>query len=270
MRNLRRLSLLAITVLLTSCVGAGVQQLNNTDVNGSSFTQNLARGYRDYANFLANQMVNWRAAEYFSRKGISAARGELVEPETLENWGERTDVTQSMIDGRNRLVASFNAGARERRPDIAAQAQVKFDCWVERNSLNTRSDHSAVCRNEFFTALALLDESAQTGTPTYLVFFEFGQSGISRDGQRVIDSVIRNRLQSGRIDIIGHTDTVGSAAYNQVLSERRAIAVRQALVKAGIPSGLISTSGVGFQQPLVPTPPNIREQSNRCVVIRLL
>ncbi len=58
----------------------------------------------------------------------------------------------------------------------------------------------------------------------------------------------RNRIE--RIDIIGHTDSAGTDEDNMSLSERRAEAARDALVRLGVPSSLISTSGKGESSPI--------------------
>ena len=57
-----------------------------------------------------------------------------------------------------------------------------------------------------------------------------------------------------KIQVAGHTDRVGEAQKNQVLSEQRAEAVKAYLVKAGIAAGRISTTGYGDQRPLYPSP----------------
>jgi outer membrane protein OmpA-like peptidoglycan-associated protein len=77
--------------------------------------------------------------------------------------------------------------------------------------------------------------------------------------------------QSGmvRIVVTGHTDTVGSQAYNQALSERRAEAVRAEMVRLGMNAADIMTVGRSFSEPLVPTGPGVREPQNRRAVIQL-
>ncbi|HLY57083.1 MAG TPA: OmpA family protein, partial [Stellaceae bacterium] len=71
------------------------------------------------------------------------------------------------------------------------------------------------------------------------------------------------------ITVTGHTDTVGTASYNQGLSERRADSVKSELVKDGVASGEISTVGVGKTGLLVPTGDGVREPQNRRAVIDL-
>ena len=72
-----------------------------------------------------------------------------------------------------------------------------------------------------------------------------------------------------RVVVTGHTDTVGSQAYNQALSERRATSVQNEMVRLGLQRGAIQTVGRSFTDPLVPTGPGVREPQNRRAVIDL-
>lgn len=106
---------------------------------------------------------------------------------------------------------------------------------------------------------------------TYLVFFDFDSSALTDRAREIIGEAATNapRVQSTRIEVTGHTDTVGSAAYNQALSIRRANAVAAELERRGIPRSQMVITGRGFSQPLVPTGPNVREPQNRRVEIVL-
>lgn len=59
-----------------------------------------------------------------------------------------------------------------------------------------------------------------------------------------------NRYPDTRINIIGHTDNTGEASYNQQLSQRRAAAVAQVLINAGVSSNRINAVGRGEEQPV--------------------
>ena len=74
---------------------------------------------------------------------------------------------------------------------------------------------------------------------------------------------------SARIEVSGHTDTVGSAQYNQALSMRRAESVAKELETRGIPRSQMVLQAFGFTRLLVPTGPNVREPQNRRVEIVL-
>jgi outer membrane protein OmpA-like peptidoglycan-associated protein len=72
------------------------------------------------------------------------------------------------------------------------------------------------------------------------------------------------------IQIVGHTDSDGDAAYNQQLSERRANAVADVLLDAGIPFARIQTFGRGESQPLASNLGPVGKSQNRRVEIVIL
>ena len=76
------------------------------------------------------------------------------------------------------------------------------------------------------------------------------------------------RYPNSRIEVIGHTDNTGSAAYNYDLSQRRASAVSAVLTQNGVPFGRISNIGRGFDQPVASNAtPDGRAQNRRVEII---
>ena len=76
-----------------------------------------------------------------------------------------------------------------------------------------------------------------------------------------------NQYPDRRVLIEGHTDNVGSPAFNKDLSQRRAGSVRQRLLKDGIASQRISVSGVGLERPIASNSTASGRQQNRRVEI---
>ena len=110
-----------------------------------------------------------------------------------------------------------------------------------------------------------------TAARTYLVFFDWDRADLTDRARQIIAEAAQatTRVQVTRIEVAGHTDTSGTAGYNQGLSVRRAQAVAAELVRRGVPSAAISTQGFGFSRPLVATGPGVREPQNRRVEIVL-
>jgi OmpA-OmpF porin, OOP family len=100
---------------------------------------------------------------------------------------------------------------------------------------------------------------------SFQVFFDFNKSDITAAAAKVIQAASDN-VRAGHVTqivVTGHTDTVGSAQYNQGLSERRAAAVQRQLVADGVAANGITTRGVGKTGLLVPTADGVREAQNR-------
>lgn len=105
--------------------------------------------------------------------------------------------------------------------------------------------------------------------PAYMTFFEFGSTKLSDQSLATIAQaaqVYKTRV-NGRISVTGYADTVGSAAANMQLSQRRADAVKEGLVKAGVPATAITTAASGDTGLLVNTGAQQNEPRNRRVSI---
>jgi outer membrane protein OmpA-like peptidoglycan-associated protein len=106
---------------------------------------------------------------------------------------------------------------------------------------------------------------------SYLVFFDWDKYDLSARARQIIADAAgaAQRQAVTRIDVAGHADKTGTAAYNQALSMRRAQAVAGELVRLGVKKEAISVEAFGFSKPLVPTAMGVREPQNRRVEIVL-
>jgi len=104
---------------------------------------------------------------------------------------------------------------------------------------------------------------------SYLVFFDFNKSDLTPQAVQIVDQAASNAgpAKVTRLTVTGHTDTVGSDAYNMRLSRRRAESVAARLEKDGIPSSEIEIVAKGKRDLLVPTADGVREPQNRRVQI---
>lgn len=101
------------------------------------------------------------------------------------------------------------------------------------------------------------------------VYFDFNSARLTPEGHTIVDQAAANAKQGQTTQIVatGHTDTVGTASYNQALSVKRANAVRAVLVADGVPASEIQVSGVGKNDLAVPTADDVNEPRNRRVEI---
>lgn len=277
-----------------------VNALNKAEATGSPFTQQLTSEYRAYSNYLMRTMKDYADALHFARKGLSAASGENVMPEPVNDWDLTTAEIPPVSDGRARLVAAIDRGARDIIPGKTAVAQARFDCWIEQTeaSVNDTGKQGALsCQQQFAAAMdeveaalgpvapAITEAPAAVPAPVgmmapeaapmelkeamYLVFFDFDSSTVGQGGAGVLDAVVAEFKKRGatKINVVGHTDRSGPDAYNDRLAMRRAEAVRKALAERGIPVGSVSTSGRGENELLVQTSDGVREPANRRAVL---
>ena len=109
----------------------------------------------------------------------------------------------------------------------------------------------------------------ETVTDKFLVFFGLSELKLTPEAREVVAKAAQEFKTTGsaRIVATGHTDTTGSAAYNLALSERRAEAVADELVRLGVPADAITTVGEGQENLLVPTGDGVNEPQNRRVEI---
>jgi outer membrane protein OmpA-like peptidoglycan-associated protein len=116
-----------------------------------------------------------------------------------------------------------------------------------------------------------------TNTGEYLIvnmpqdlLFAVDSATLRPDLRRDLNTVAASLLKypNSRIEVIGHTDNTGAAAYNQDLSQRRAVSVAQVLRDSGVPAGRIASYGRGEDQPIASNlTPEGRAQNRRVEII---
>jgi len=88
---------------------------------------------------------------------------------------------------------------------------------------------------------------------TQQIHFEFNKDKIRPESFPVLDAVVEalQKIQSIKIEVQGHTDNKGAAAYNKNLSDRRAKSVMKYLLEHGVEMSRLASHGYGFERPLV-------------------
>lgn len=104
------------------------------------------------------------------------------------------------------------------------------------------------------------------------IHFEFGKSTIMADSDQIltqIANVLVAHPEIKKLEIDGHTDNKGGAAYNQELSQKRAEAVRQWLVGHGVEAERLVAKGFGSSKPIAPNATEDGREKNRRVEFKI-
>ena len=262
-----------------------LEQLNKAAPKGSPFTQALTANYRVFAQDEKDE-YDWNAQQIFAKKGLAAADGIAMPPESMDYWTISEPLAANDLRAaRARLVNMLGSDAPNRAPQWAANAQVNFDCWLHEQYEGWEFDKIAICRSAFTNAMDLIyappkpvaavspAKIAPAKDPSiYMVFFDFDKSDLSPEGRKIIVGAAK-AIAAGHqsnIKIDGYTDTSGTAAYNLRLSVRRGEAVRKELINDGVDPAAIRVEGLGENGLLTQTPDGVREPQNRRATIDLM
>lgn len=104
------------------------------------------------------------------------------------------------------------------------------------------------------------------------LYFEYNSNSLLKESglemKRLLDMMKKNSEM--KIEISGHTDNIGSDKFNKKLSEDRALAVKNYLVKNGIKPSRMLAAGYGFENPIVEKGSKEELAKNRRVEIKIL
>jgi len=104
------------------------------------------------------------------------------------------------------------------------------------------------------------------------VHFGFNEATLTPEAMAILDKAagLLDKQEKVVVEVAGHTDSVGSAEYNQKLSERRAIAVKDYLESKGIKATRLTAMGYGEAQPVASNDTDAGRAQNRRVELIVL
>lgn len=172
--------------------------------------------------------------------------GNLVAP---PNWSQQVQkVLSADLKQVSRGQLSIQGNVLELKGEVGNEAQRQQIVSQMANSLN---NPTYTIRNSLRVAAAG-QEQVDAALANRIVEFEAGSATLTPAGQSVLDGLVPvlQQLNGRRFEVIGHTDALGARAANVALSSARADAVKQYLVKKGLPELAFGTSGVGPDRPV--------------------
>ena len=229
---------------------------------------------------------------YFGYEAMKRARHleEQVATLTAETR-EANARSQAALQRAQVAEASARAAAEGRQVAEAQTAEAQGQAEVARQEATTARDDAAKAQaeadrirkraeaemNRLEDALSKIAETHRTALGVVMnlgsdhLKFEFDKAELRPEDRELLSRVAGILLSSQdyTVSVNGHTDDVGSDAYNQKLSERRAQAVRDYLAKAGVPAEVLSVTGHGKSLPLVRSAPDAARAKNRRVELAI-
>jgi OOP family OmpA-OmpF porin len=272
MRVLTGLSAIGLAAaLLAGCAGVTADKFDQQKLPAdSTFAAQLAIGFQDLSKTTYGE-GNYTQADIFAEKGKQAAAGAPPAPSEVVAMNMPSDKVSELQAARSRLVTGLGLPQAKAAPADAARCQILYECWLHEQQQNWsfQTKQVAECKAGFEECMKRIEYKqpmpAVMPPASFQVFFDFDKSTLRPEAAETLKQFIAfaKKEHISRIRIVGHTDTVGSKAYNLKLSERRATTVQKFLASNGLAGADITTQGVGFADLLVPTPPGVPELKNR-------
>lgn len=204
----------------------------------------LALGGLGYYAYQAQQRVE-ALERQVAELGARSAEAVVLARQATEKGTAAETAARAAAEGR--LAAETKAAdAQKEAADAQAEAErIRQKAEADINRLEEALGQIAETRR---TALGLVMNLGSDHLK-----FQFDKADLRPEDRELLSRVagILATAHDYTISVNGHTDDVGSDAYNQKLSERRAQAVRDYLVKAGVTADILSVEGHGKSMPLV-------------------
>lgn len=289
MKSIKKFAAIVVLLpVLGACSVIDLDAIGEMQVDSWPFAQGLHSEYLALAREEAGEH-DWDDAEYFGNKAMAAVaaanEGATVpDPQPIAERELPEDQVDNLAGARDALMESLMDGRRT-KPEHAARAQAMFDCWMQEQEENFQPEHIDACRKGFYAAMSELfaseepmeeDAAAPSGETVksvgpFMVYFGFNSAELDSAANALIDNLASHKFANdelGYIILSGHTDRSGNVAYNEMLSDKRVMAVSDAFMAKGVKARILS-SAYGEDRPVKETDDGMREPKNRRVEISL-
>lgn len=151
-----RVGALAVAAVMMATLGGcvSVDAVSRMEASGPLLNVHLHKAYLDLAQARQASGEGF-AASLFAAKARAAARGEPVPPERLDDWPAPPGRLDDLVVARARLITALAETRGTHAPQLAAEAQASFDCWIE--GAGKDSATSGGCPDRFAGAIDRLE-----------------------------------------------------------------------------------------------------------------
>ncbi|SNC75299.1 WD40-like Beta Propeller Repeat [Hymenobacter gelipurpurascens] len=197
---------------------------------------------------------------------VTILKGTVTDDKTKEPLEATIDVIDN---SRNQVIASFRANAQSGRYLVSLPSGINYGIVVRQEGYLFHSENfdlpAGAAYSEVVKDIAL--KKLDVGVKVVLnnIFFDFDKATLRKESTSELERLqkLLTETPALRLEISGHTDNVGNAAYNKDLSQRRAKAVVDYLVQNGISKDRLTFAGYGDTQPVAPNTTKAGRQLNR-------
>lgn len=236
-------------------IAANIVPSDVTDISTASDSMSVAEGFMEAARLgnmsKARTMVDGSKVSDATIAGLC-----MIFEEGTFGLCRETPIRNTVLNDRNAMylvyvVPSHKADAgRAQANHIAMNLEQTGAGWrvtgIGMDNLLGAYEESAMMEGGRFFPIV----KNPKGGDSLALFFAFDDASLTPRSERQLQIVAEILKQSkGKLDISGHTDDVGSEEYNLRLSEKRAEAVREVLIRFGVAPEQITTKGLGKNEP---------------------
>jgi len=176
----------------------------------------------------------------------------------------------------NQKIASFETNSETGRFLVSLPSGKNYGLSVKADGYLFHSENFNISASQGYQEIEkdILMKKIEVGRSIVLnnIFFDFNKATLRPESTNELDRLtdLLKDMPKLRIEISGHTDNIGSAAYNVKLSESRAKAVVDYLIKKGIDKSRLEYKGYGFEQPIASNDTDEGRQMNRRTEFKII
>lgn len=192
--------------------------------------------------------------------------GVILDAITLEPLQATIEIVDN---SKNELIASFESNSISGSYLLSLRAGLNYGISVNKEDYLFHSENFDIPADAVSKKIKkdIMLKKVAVGTKIVLnnIFFDFNKSTLRPESTAELDRLYKLLLDvpTLKIEISGHTDNIGTATYNQKLSEDRAKAVVDYMLRKGIDAGRLKYMGYGFTRPVAPNDTEEGRQLNR-------
>ncbi len=230
-------------------------------------------------NLLASRAAPVRESNVAAAVAVSSAQVTILKGVVSDAGTKQPlEAEVEVIDNtRNEIIASFKSNSTTGRYLVSLPSGINYGIVVRKDGYLFHSENFDIPASSSFQEIIKNVELNKLAVGNKIVlrniFFDFDKATLKPESRSELERVYKlmsEEVPNLKIELSGHTDDRGNAAYNQDLSERRAKAVVEYLTKKGIAAERFKTAGYGLTQPMVPNTNAANRQLNRRTEFKIL